>query len=241
MKRVRQCEECDGEERRMPLQDKVWSEQLQNREIIINGVIDGRVIEKVVIQIQNINAADDQQEREFEKAELSGFKREPITVFIASPGGDVSYSFAVVSAIEASKTPVTTVVLGEAMSGGFLILLAGHARYMQRHATIMAHELSSGKGGKATEVREYGEYLTKLQTRINTYITENSYITKAQLDECHLRKQDWYMDLVEAIELGVVDGIWPPDVYMFEETEGPGPEEGEERWAAEDSADEWNP
>lgn len=214
------CEECGEQEGGGgQLQEKIWWEHRQNREIILNSVIDESVVEKLVMQIHAINAADDLQEKEFNRLEISGLKREPITIFIHSPGGGVGCAFAAVSAIEASKTPVVTVAVGEAMSGGFLILLAGHERYAQRYATLMYHELSSAVMGKSAEVREYGEYLERLQQRISDYVTSNSGISAAELDECHLRKQDWYMDTYEALELGVVDGIWPPDVYRLEEAE----------------------
>jgi ATP-dependent Clp protease, protease subunit len=232
VKKKRSNEESGDEEEDMcaaPLRDKVWWGHQQNREIIINGVIDESIVEKLVMQIHMFNGADDVGEKEYERLEISGFKREPITIFIHSPGGGVGCAFAAVSAIEASKTPITTVAVGEAMSGGFLILLAGHTRYAQRYATLMYHELSSGTSGKSTEVREYGEYLERLQQRISDYVLFNSEIPEEKLEECHMRKQDWYMDTYEALEYGIVDGIWPPDVYVLDED----PEEGTEETAEE--------
>ena len=230
------CEECGEEEMGAgPLRDKVWWGHQQNREIIINGVIDESIVEKLVMQIHLYNSADDAGAKEYERLEISGFKRDPITIFIHSPGGGVGCSFAAVSAIEASKTPIVTVAIGEAMSGGFLILLSGHTRYAQRYATLMYHELSSMAAGKSTEVREYGEYLDRLQQRISDYVLTNSLIPPEKLEECHMRKQDWYMDTEEALQYGVVDGIWPPDVYQFEEEECCEEEESEEY---EDACDE---
>ena len=141
MTKKKLCEECDedeSEQGRGSLRDRVYEAQLaNNREIIINQVIDETVVERVVVQIQNINRADDSTEQEFAKAEITGFKREPITILCCSPGGSVDLAFSVVSAIEASKTPVITVGIGMALSGGFLILLSGHTRYMQRYASAM--------------------------------------------------------------------------------------------------------
>lgn len=214
------CEECEeGEQRQGSLRDRVYEAQLANhREIILNQAIDETVVERVVVQIQNINRADDLVEQEFTSSGFTGFKRDPITLLISSPGGSVDLSFAVVSAIEASKTPVITVAIGRAMSGGFLILLAGHERYAQRYASLMYHELSSGAGGKATEVIEYGTYLEKLQKRISDFVISHSSITEDELEECHQCKTDWYMDAFEALDLGVIDGIWPPGVYTLEES-----------------------
>lgn len=219
MRNKKLCDECEAGQQGAPLKDKIWDEQRGHREIILNGPIDDSIVEKVVIQIQNINKVDSEQEKEFEKHKLSGFEREPITIFITSPGGGVGHSFAAVSAIEASVTPVITVAVGEAMSGGFLVLLAGHKRYAQRYATLMYHELSSATGGKSTEIQEYGAYLDTLQHRISDYVVSNSLITEDQILDCHIRKTDWYMNTAEALELGVVDGIWPPEVYVLDEEE----------------------
>jgi ATP-dependent Clp protease protease subunit len=216
------CDECDeGPQGPTNFKDRIWEAQLSNRrEIILNGEIDSAVVERVIVQIQNINAYDNNMEKEFADKKMTGFERDPITVFITSRGGDVDLSFAVVSAIESSKTPITTVAIGMAMSGGFLILLAGHLRYAQRYASLMYHELSSGTGGKATEVVEYGEYLERLQRRITEFVVDSTNIDQDVLEDCHIRKTDWYMDSREALELGVIDGLWPPDIYEFDKSEG---------------------
>lgn len=213
----RNCDECAEENDSfgpLSLQKQIQREQLGFREIYINGVINSKLIEEVVVQIANINRYDDECEKK-----IVGHEREVITIFIHSPGGTVSDSFAVVSAIKASKTKVRTVALGEAMSGGFLILLAGDERYSQLYSTLMYHDLSSGTGGTAEAVREYSEHLDALQERIKKFVIENSYIEEKDLNDCHYRKHDWYMDTFRALELGVVDGIWPPEVYVASEEE----------------------
>lgn len=199
----------------MRIKDMIWQAQLENfREIIINGEITDDVVERVVIQIQNINRVDNTY-----AMQLQEYKRDPITIYISSPGGSVDASFAVVSAIEASVTPVITVAVGKAMSGGFLILLAGHRRYAQKYARLMYHELSSGVGGKATDVREYSEELEWLQDQIKRYVLSRTEIEEEILDECHTRKIDWYMDIEEALDYGCIDGVWPPAVYGLLEEE----------------------
>lgn len=217
MRKLKGCNEEDEAQMVHPgssLQERIWEAQAGERELIINGGITDNLIELIVMQIQNINKVDAMNE-----AAIRDYERDPITIYISSAGGELHTSFAVISAIEASATPVITVALGSAMSGGFLILLAGHQRYAQRYATLMYHELSSGVGGKATDVREYSEHLEFLQDQIKDYVYDRTAITEEQLDDCHIRKADWYMDVFEAIDLGVVDGVWPPDVFAAEESD----------------------
>lgn len=213
MQKRRMNEDCGEVFPQGPFKERVYEAQLEHfREIIINGEITDEVVEKVVMQIHNINRYDD-----LHAAQLQEYEREPITVFICTNGGDVDASFAVVSAIEASVTPVTTVAIGKAMSGGFLILLAGHQRYAQKYATLMLHDVSSGIIDTATAIREYSEYLEVLQDKIKDFVLANTNIPESELDNCHLRKQDWYMNTAEALDYGCVDDVWPPGVYSTDD------------------------
>ena len=56
-------------------------------------------------------------------------QRVPIKVFIDSVGGLLVESMSLASVMAMSKTPVITVNIGEAYSGGAILLLAGHKRY----------------------------------------------------------------------------------------------------------------
>lgn len=65
---------------------------------------------------------------------------DPVTVWISSPGGDVTSEFAVHDAIRSSKVPVTTVGIGEVASAAGLILACGHRRFVTESTVFMAHE-----------------------------------------------------------------------------------------------------
>jgi len=211
--KTRGCEECEQEEHSLggqSLKAKVWQAQLENfREIIINEDITSDLTEKVTIQILNINRYDDTMEQQ-----VVDYVREPITLMISSNGGDIFEALSICSAMEMSRTPIHTVALGKAFSAGFLILICGDTRFAQHHSTLMYHTGSSGYIGVITDVLEHGDFLEKLNERIHKIVIDHTDITDDQLMDVFMRKSDWYMDVNEALELGVIDCIWgvPMDV-----------------------------
>lgn len=62
-------------------------------------------------------------------------KRDPIKLYINSCGGTIYDMWALIDAIQNSKTPIHTYCMGYAMSAAFDIFLAGHKRYCYKHST----------------------------------------------------------------------------------------------------------
>ena len=92
-----------------------------NRHLHI-GEIDALVGDSVDSYIRFFNKQDDEDNIPIEE-------RKPIKIFIDSPGGDLVATFTMINAIKLSKTPVYTINIGAAYSGGFFIFLAGHKRF----------------------------------------------------------------------------------------------------------------
>lgn len=196
------------------LADQVWQTQLQNRQILINHEINESLIEKAVIQIMNINDFDSDQAYAMASTfdgnpdELvAKYNRPPIMLMINSNGGFLDEAFSLISVIESSATPVYTFALGKASSAGFLITLAGHKRFSQKHTTFMLHQGSAGISDSFGKIREYADYWDKCQKKVDKYILEKTKITKKQLEENFNHKQDWYMTAEKALKLGVIDEI----------------------------------
>jgi len=195
----------DSENKRefsLQFKELIWNAQLQKREIIINGMIDDSIIERAVLQIHNFNCID-----ELAYNTEKNYEPEPIKIFINSFGGDIDEAFCLISAIESSNTPITTIAMGKCMSAAMLILLAGHHRVSYKYSTIMYHQGSAGFAGEFSKHLEYANYWHNVQTMVENFVKENTKISKQQLDNIFNQKTDWYMTPVEAFQLGVLDGI----------------------------------
>lgn len=81
------------------------------------------------------------------EAKEKEYKREPIKIYINSYGGNLYDMWSLIDIILNSKTPIYTYCKGYAMSAGFKIFLAGHKRFVSKHATLLYHQLSGWTGG----------------------------------------------------------------------------------------------
>lgn len=131
--------------------------------------------------------------------------REPIKIFIDSGGGDLCATFTMIDAIKMSITPIWTINIGAAYSGGFFTFIAGHKRFAYPLSTFLYHEGSTGNIGDAGKFRNFADFYDKQLDMLKTITTQNTRIT----DEMYRdhKKDDWWMTAEEALELGVCDEI----------------------------------
>ena len=131
--------------------------------------------------------------------------RKPIRIYIDSPGGSLTDTLTVIDAIKLSKTPVYTICVGCAYSGGFFIFISGHKRYCYPNSTFLYHEGSTANGGDAGKFRNFAEFYDK-QLEVLKQITVSNTNIDEELYEKH-RRDDWWMLASEALNLGVCDEI----------------------------------
>lgn len=193
--------------------EKRWVQNLENRVITINFPISDNLIDLAVLPILQINAHDDNV-----ASQIPTYIREPITVYINTDGGSIDPCFSLVSAIEASKTPVHTVLLGKAYSAGFIILLAGHKRSCQIHSSGLYHQGSSITGGTFADIEEYSNHFMRIQERIHELILRRTNISPEMLDDIFRSKHDWYLEAIDMYELGVVDEIIGVDMKALKKS-----------------------
>lgn len=157
----------------------------------------------IINSIVSWNLDDDEKDKK-----QKDFKRQPIRLLINTYGGDLFSSMGVASMIKKSKTPIYTYCIGQAMSGGFLIFIAGHKRYCYDGSTFLYHQISQNVGYKTTnKILNNTENLKKLEERYEKIILDNTKISKEKINEYNTHNLDWYISPDEAKELGIVDKI----------------------------------
>lgn len=168
------------------------------REIIL-GDIEPDVGESIEAFIRFFNQLDDEENIPIED-------RQPIKIFIDSGGGDLCATLTMIDAIQASKTPIWTINIGAAYSGGFFTFISGHKRFVYPHATFLYHEGSTMNSGDAGKFRNFAEFYDKQLQMLKditlkyTNISEELYESK--------KRDDWWITADEALELGICDEIW---------------------------------
>lgn len=172
-----------------------YYEDYNDRKIYITCDIDESLFE-VVRQIMNYNREDKNKPVE---------ERKKIYVYIYSYGGDLTAAYSLINTIMCSQTPVVTVNLGNAMSAGALIFLAGQERYTHKFGTVLLHSGSGGTGGTFEQVEAQMDNYKKLVSIMKDYVLERTKID-AKLFAKNSKK-DWYIAADECINLGIATKI----------------------------------
>ena len=167
----------------------------ENRIFYIDYEIDESVLE-IQRSIIAINIAD---------RDVSPEDRIPIKIYLDTPGGLLSETMSLATVIIMSKTPIITVNIAEAYSGGCLLLLSGHKRYTLPYAKAMLHTGSGGVSGTYEQTEQAQKNYKKQIEEMGTYILQRS-----GMDEKVYKKnksKDWYMDANEQKQFGIVHEI----------------------------------
>lgn len=141
-----------------------------------------------------------------------------VPVIIDSYGGQVYSLMSMVANIKSCKLPVATIVEGKAMSCGALLFSFGSPgyRFMDPHATIMIHDVSSGARGKIEEIKADAKEGDRLNQKLYREMAANcGKEPDFFLQQIHERSHaDWYLDAEEAQSIGLANHLRVPELRL---------------------------
>jgi ATP-dependent Clp protease protease subunit len=180
----------------MPPQQQRWMTLadllLENRIIFLEGVIDDRAANSVVMKLLYLQSEKRNQE---------------ISLYVNSPGGYVSSTLAIYDTMQFLDAPVATYAIGLAASGAALLLAGGakEKRFALPHAKVMLHQPAGEVGGQAADIEIAAkEVLKDKETLIQIFARHTGQ------DPDKIRKEterDRYFSAQEAKEWGLVDEV----------------------------------
>ena len=141
--------------------------------------------------------------------------KEPITLYIASPGGECDAGWALIDLMEKIKkhgTPIRTICAGSCSSMAAVILAAGSVgeRYAFPSSRIMIHqagvELTGGKLDDIANTTRELQYWTDTTAKYLSKVTKKP-VKDIEKELCY----DNYMSPTEAKKFGIIDKV---DVFM---------------------------
>ena len=169
-------------------------ELLQSREIFLTGGVDANTTNELIKQLMYLEREDDEAE---------------ITLYINSPGGEVTSGLAVYDYMTLMKAPIRTVSIGTAASMGALLFLAGDKRQMLPHTRIMIHDPSYSNadmsGKKPHEIQHELDKLNETRQIIAQIISEKTGKTLEEVYE--VTANDTYYNSEEALKFGLATEI----------------------------------
>lgn len=169
----------------------LMDELMSNREIYCLGEINQESAGALILQLKYLERQDSEKE---------------ITMYISSPGGEVSSGFAIYDTMKSVKCPIRTVCMGTAASFGAVLFAAGDTREMLPHSRLMIHDpLIAGNGltGSAVSLSEKVEDLMKNRQILGGLLAAE---TGRTIDEIYEKTaKDTWFTAEEAILFGLAD------------------------------------
>lgn len=135
--------------------------------------------------------------------------KDPIVVFINSPGGDVYSTTAIMDMFRAVSNKVIGIAHGMAASGAFYALQACDSRLMLSNSHLFWHEVIAPISYVTSESearQRYNDY-----TRINNLLIEDfkkrAGMSQKTWDEVFKNRNDIFFNSKEAKKIHLVDGV----------------------------------
>lgn len=169
----------------------IQDEMLTHREIECIGEINSESVNSLISQIRYLAREEPGKE---------------ITIYINSPGGEVSSGLALYDVMKAVKCPIRTVCVGTAASMGAVLFAAGDQRDMLTHARVMIHDpLIRATGGNALGLKAISDSLMRTREITGRILAEHTGRTLEEIYEKTAVDSYFYAD--EAVEFGLADRI----------------------------------
>jgi ATP-dependent Clp protease, protease subunit len=138
--------------------------------------------------------------------ELDAENNDEITVFINSGGGNVTDMFAIIDTMNLVKSPIRTVVMGQAASAAAVIASVGKKRLITKSSKFMIHEVWSGLFGSMTEMERNLKEIKDMQNRLIDVLVKATGQTKEKIEK-DIKNNDKYLNAKQAKAYGLVDEI----------------------------------
>ena len=169
----------------------VYDKLLKERIIFIDKDINSKTASDVVAKLLYLDSENN----------------EDITIYINSPGGEISSGFMIYDTMNFIKSDIQTISLGTSASMAAILLLAGTKgkRKILPNSNVMLHDLSGGAKGKFQDIMIEVKEMNKIHEKIFNIIKENTNLTEQQIEEN--LKNDFWLTSEEALKYGIVDKI----------------------------------
>jgi ATP-dependent Clp protease, protease subunit len=172
----------------------LFSRLLKDRIIFLNGPISTAMSHVIVAQLLFLEAENNKQD---------------ISIYINSPGGEVTAGMAIYDAMQFINCDVATYVIGQACSMGSLLAQAGTKgkRYILPNARHMIHQVSSGTSGTAIDMKIDMEETLRLNRYLTQiYVDHNTKGKTFQQLENDMSR-DYFMNSTQSVEYGLADKV----------------------------------
>jgi ATP-dependent Clp protease protease subunit len=170
----------------------IYSRLLRDRIVMISGPIEPGMANTVIAQLLFL-------ESENPNADIS--------LYINTPGGDVSAGWAIMDTMQYIKPDVSTIGMGLVASMGSVLLAAGKKgkRFVLPNTEIMIHQPLAGTQGQVTDMEIHVANFKRTKERLIKQMA--GFTGRKEKELFDAMERDNYMDAEAAKKFGLIDEI----------------------------------
>ena len=130
-----------------------------------------------------------------------------ISIYINSPGGDITALFAIYDTLQFIRNDISTICLGQAASAAAVLLSAGTPgkRLALPHARVLLHQPYGQAMGQATDIELAAKEIDRMRVLLEEILARH---TGQPVEKIHTdTDRDFVMSAAEAKEYGVIDEV----------------------------------
>ncbi len=170
----------------------IYSRLLKERIVFLGTPIDDAVGNLIMAQLLHLESEDPDKD---------------VHLYINSPGGDVSSTFAIYDTMQYIKPDVSTICMGQAASGAAVLLAAGSRgkRYALPHSRVLIHQPHGQAGGQAVDIEIQAREILRYRQLVDQVLAEHTGqpLEKVKQDT----DRDFIMTSEQAKEYGLIDDV----------------------------------
>jgi ATP-dependent Clp protease protease subunit len=171
----------------------IYSRLLKERIVFLGTPIDDAVGNLIMAQLLHLESDDPDKD---------------ISLYINSPGGDITSLFGIYDTMQFVRCDVSTVVMGQAASAAAVLLAAGAKgkRFALPHSRVLLHQPHGGAQGQAVDIEIQAREILRYRQLIDQVIAEHTgqAIEKVKTDT----DRDYILTAEQAKQYGIVDEVF---------------------------------
>ncbi len=146
----------------------IFSRLLKDRIIFLGTPIDDTVANLLVAQLLHLESEDPDKD---------------ISIYINSPGGEITGLFAIYDTMQFIKCDINTICVGQAASAAAVLLSAGTPgkRFALPHARVLIHQPNGGASGQASDIQIQAAEIMRMRSLLDEILAHHTGQTIAKI------------------------------------------------------------
>ena len=170
----------------------IYSRLLRDRIVFLGTTLDDTVANLVIAQLLHLESEDDERD---------------ISLYINSPGGDMTALFAIHDTMQFLRPDVSTICVGQAASAAAVLLAAGAKgkRFTLPNSRVLIHQPHGGAQGQSSDIEIQVREMVEMRERMIGILCE---ATGQQRDRIALDiDRDYILRGADVVSYGLADSV----------------------------------